>query len=1081
MAKKGRIDDIVDIPKIEEQIKFVIGSLDKVIGQLEKVSEVSANINFAGFSKAKGVKDTTVAAEELNKQMEASAPLLKQLNALMKDKSQLEAKLVTLQTDEAKKTVELKLATQARNKQLQDQVKLDAAAVGSLQRMRIELEALKKKYSEATSDAARTQLLPGIQDLSKKVSEAEHAIGVFNRQVGNYELAGKSMRTEIRAMTAQLAEMKLQGLENTEVYQQLSIKAGKLADALGDAQAEVKKLASDTQGLDQLISVAEGLAGAYTVVEGASALMGVENEELQKTFVKLQAAMAVLNGLRSIQNVLQKESAAYTLAENVQKKLSVLLTYAQNKAESGGVITRKLATAAQWALNAAMAANPAGLLLVALVALVGIGYVLFKVFSSNAEIQKTYKQAIDNTKKSVENLNREMEKNVRAMEAMGASQQEITRARIAAAEEEYDKQSQLISMLLADYKHLSDEQKESLKELQKAQQENNDKISQLNDEQIANTIKQNQTVQKLKLETMKDGLGKELAILKSNADLEIKQAGDNATLVAAIKDKLAKDETDARKKYAEEYLKSEREVVTRLEESRISLMKDGFEKELALSKISYGEKIADLEDQLRTEENLSVNARKRIQATILNLKKDQLQEEEKLIVEWGVKANEKQIDLINMRLEATKQGTEEEYELKLRSLELQRQNEVANAEETGMNVAAINAKYDKLKSDESLNFLLGKLDKESRQRIMTIESGLQKELNDLRDQLENKKISLEEFERQREALDNKYNIKRAENQLKLAQQEIDKIKQAGGDTLAAEEKLQQAQIELDNAKTANFVANREKEKEAQQKLSDAVKEVGLETMSSIQSIQNAQFQARLTEIDAAAKKDEEAKEEELKRAGNNKAAQDQINAKYEAKQKERDAQRKKVEIEQAKFARTMALFQIAVNTAMAISKIWAEVPKADFGASTIALTAAAGIMGLLQAAAVAAQPLPQYFKGRESGPAEWAWTGEQGIEAIEHQGKVTFTPDKATLTYLPAGAKVIPNHKLDSLKENYSIQSSHQDSSYDFNRLEDGFQELSQTIRNKKEYHLQITENGLRKFVKTGDSYQEYLNRNVRL
>lgn len=1082
MAKKGRIDDIVDIPKIEEQIKFVIGSLDKVINQLEKVSEVSANINFAGFSKAKGVKDTTKAAEELNKEMAASEPLLKQLNQLMQNKTQLEAKLVTLQTEEAKKAVELKLATQARNKELQEQVKLDAAAVGSLKRMRLELEALKKQYTEATSDAARQALLPGIEDLSKKVTEAEHAMGVFNRQVGNYELAGKSMRTELREMTEQLAQMKAQGLEETEVFIQLREKAGELADIMSDARAEIKNMASDTKSMDQLISVAEGLAGAYTVVEGASALLGTENEELQKTFVKLQAAMAVLNGLRSIQNVLQKESAAYALAENVQKKLSVLLTYAQNKAETGGVITRKLATAAQWALNAAMAANPAGLLLAALVALVGIGYILFKVFTSNAEIQKTYAAAIKTTQKAVDNLNREMEKNVRLMEASGESQQAIIREKIRAAEEEYDRQSKLISMLIADYKHLSDEQKEQLKELQKAQQDNNDKISQLNDEQLATAIKQDQQAQKLKLETMKEGLDKELALLRYNANEEIKQAGDNSKLVAAINGKLAADEQALRKKYAEEYLKSERESITKLEESRISLMREGFTKELAQMKLSYGQKIAELEDQLKTEENLTAAQRERIKQTIINIRKDQLQEEEKLIIEEGIKANEKQIELINIRLSATKQGTLEETELKLRSLDLQRANEIAEAEKTGMDVAAINAKYDKLKADLTLEYALSSLDKESRQKFTGVEKQLREELNLLRDQLEDKKINTEEFERQREALENKYNIKRAENQVNLAHQELEKIKAAGGDILSAEEKLVAAQMALDEAKTANFIANRDKEKEAQQKLSQSLTELGQETFNSLQAIWNSQFQVQMNELDAAAKKDEEEKEKEIARAGNTKEAKDAINAKYEAKQKERDAQRKKIELEQAKFAKTMALFQIGINTAMAISKIWADVPKMDFGASTIALTAAAGLMGILQAAAVAAQPLPQYFKGRKDGPAEWAWVGERGTEAIEHDGKITMTPDKPTLTFLPAGAKVIPHHELGKITDNYTIQaSSSSGESYDLARLEEEFRRLKEAIINKKEYHLDITEKGLRKFVKSGDTYQEYLNKNVKL
>lgn len=1081
MAKKGRIDDIVDIPKIEEQIKFVIGSLDKVINQLEKVSEVSANINFAGFSKAKGVKDTTQAAEELNKQMAASEPLLKQLNELMQNKTQLEAKLVTLQTEEAKKAVELKLATQARNKELQEQVKLDAAAVGSLKRMRLELEALKKQYTEATSDAARQALLPGIEDLSKKVTEAEHAMGVFNRQVGNYELAGKSMRTELREMTEQLAQMKAQGLEETEVFIQLRDKAGELADIMSDARAEIMNMASDTKTLDQFISVAEGLAGAYTVVEGASALLGTENEELQKTFVKLQAAMAVLNGLRSIQNVLQKESAAYALAENVQKKLSVLLTYAQNKAETGGIITRKLATAAQWALNAAMAANPAGLLLAALVALVGIGYILFKVFTSNAEIQKTYAAAIKTTQKAVDNLNREMEKNVRLMEASGESQQAIIREKIRAAEEEYDRQSKLISMLIADYKHLSDEQKEQLKELQKAQQDNNDKISQLNDEQLATAIKQDQEAQKLKLESMKDGLNKELALLRFNANEEIKQAGDNAKLVAAINGKLASDEQALRKKYAEEYLKSERSVSVKLQESRIRLLKDGFTKDLEETKLNYAEKIADLQDQLKTEENLSASARKKINQTIINLRKEQLIEEEKLIVEWGIKANERQIELINIRLAAVKQGTDEELDLKIRSIELQRQIELANAEKTGMDIVAINAKYDKLKADESFNYAIANLDKESKARINKLLQSQMEEERIIGDKYKSGILSKEDYESELTKIQQKYGTQNLSETVKLAEAELAKAKELGLDTVDIEKNLNDAKKALYDQDIANFNEANEKKLAAQQKLKDSMLQLGQELFNSIQSIQNAQFQEELNLIEQQAKKDEDAKAAELLRAGNNKGLIDQINARYAAKEKERDAQRKKIELEQAKFSKTMALFQIGVNTAMAISKIWAEVPKADFGVSTIVLTAAAGLMGILQAAAVAAQPLPQYFKGRDNGPAEWAIVGERGEEAIEHEGKITMTPDRPTITFLPEGARVIPNHKLDTLKENYAVRTADQRSSYDFRRLEEEFHQLGNTIKNKKEFHLSITENGLRKFVKSGDSFQEYLNRNVRL
>ncbi len=73
---------------------------------------------------------------------------------------------------------------------------------------------------------------------------------------------------------------------------------------------------------------------------------------------------------------------------------------------------------------------------------------------------------------------------------------------------------------------------------------------------------------------------------------------------------------------------------------------------------------------------------------------------------------------------------------------------------------------------------------------------------------------------------------------------------------------------------------------------------------------------------------------------------------------ELDAKRAEIELKQAKRQRAMAIVNIITNTALAIMKIWADVPKMDWGAATIALTAVAAGLGAAQIAMVAAQPLP---------------------------------------------------------------------------------------------------------------------------
>lgn len=1182
MASKGRIDSIADIPKIQDEIKFLTGSLERILDQIETIAEAGAKIKFEGFGQAKSIKDTAAASAEMEKALKDVEGLTAQLNKVTSERMELEKRLISIEKEristsqasgkatqdeatwslkkvsaifeEVKLTKELKDAInsvlgtkqenikrlaeeQARLKEVNASIrdnekayksgaktsqefmsaqqrllneqntlkvavseltsrikmeeKIEQAASGTASEKSLILNKLKEAYRSLSEEQKNNadiggQLLKEINKLDTGLKEYDATIGNHQRNVGDYEIAGRSMRTELMLMTEQLATMKMEGLEDSEAFRELSLRAGEMRDAFDDARSEVKKLASDTKALDQLISVAEGLAGAYTAIEGASAFMGVENEKLQQTFVKLQAAMAVLNGLRSIQNVLQKESAAYTLAENMQKKLNVLLTYAQNKAETGGIVTRKIATAAQWALNKAMAANPVGILLAALAALVAIGYVVYKVITSNAEIQKTYASSIRSTQKAVENLNRELDRNVKVMEASGASQQDIIRAKIQAAEEEYNRQAALIDMLIADYRRLSKEQKEQLKELQKSQDENNKKIADLNDDLYVTDIKQQKQAQKLKLDNMKDGLNKELSLLRFEADQQVKEAGDNAELVLQIRASFLKQESEIRKKYAGDFLKSERETISKLLESRIALMKEGFEKELADLRYQSAQKIADLEDMLRTEENLTREQRTRIKETILNIQKQQVIEEEKLIVQAGIEANQKQIELINVRLAAVKQGSDEEMELKLRSLNLQRDIELAEAEKTGIDKQAIFDKYNKLAADESYNFLIAQLDVESRTRVLSLDRSRQIELRSLRDQLENKLITSEEYARKVEEVESKYGIKKAENAVENAEKELAKLKEMGADTLAAEEKLVAAQMALDDAKTANFVQNRDKEKAAQEKLNEKLSELGQELFNTSQALANASFATRIQNIDATAKKDEQEKENELARAGNNQALIDQINAKYDAKEKQRDAQRRKIEIEQAKFAKTAALFQIAINTAQAISKIWAEVPKADFGISTIALTAVAAGVGLAQAAAIAAQPLPKYWRGRETGPAEWAIVGDQGMEAIQYpSGETYLTPDKPTVTFLPARARVIPNSSLVDMPELFVNQTlSTMPHQFDNKNLEEkidrGFEMLAYTVKNKKEFHVNITERGIWASSKRGSSVSEYINKNIR-
>jgi hypothetical protein len=180
----------------------------------------------------------------------------------------------------------------------------------------------------------------------------------------------KTLKGELRALTDQIARAKANGADFGDEYERLVQKAGDLRDAVGDVNNEIKTAGSDTRSLDGLISVTTGVAGGFAAAQGAAALFGDESEEMQETLLRVNAAMSILQGLQSIQNVLQKDSAASMLVLNVQHKIRNAQISLENALTSKSIIVRFGAAAAQRVLNLAMAANPIGLVVVALSGLI---------------------------------------------------------------------------------------------------------------------------------------------------------------------------------------------------------------------------------------------------------------------------------------------------------------------------------------------------------------------------------------------------------------------------------------------------------------------------------------------------------------------------------------------------------------------------------------------------------------------------------------------------------------------------------------------------------------------------------------
>ena len=244
--------------------------------------------------------------------------------------------------------------------------------------------------------------------------------------------ATKSLKQELRELTQQIARAKAEG---GPIDQAAINRAGELKDAMADANAEIANAGSDTKNLDNLVGSISAAAGAFSAVQGAAALFGDESEELQKSLLKVNGAMALATGLQQVANALQKEGAITLGLITVQQKIQNAQLGIEGALQSKNIVVKGLATVAQKALNAAMAANPIGLIVAAL--LVAIPLLLRFAENTRAAAAETSRlqAAISSVTSAldaeIEAVTRSGEKVIIGLEKIGAKDSEVANQRIS--------------------------------------------------------------------------------------------------------------------------------------------------------------------------------------------------------------------------------------------------------------------------------------------------------------------------------------------------------------------------------------------------------------------------------------------------------------------------------------------------------------------------------------------------------------------------------------------------------------------------------------------------------------------------
>lgn len=490
--------------------------------------------------------------------------------------------------------------------------------------------------------------------------------------------------------------------------------------------------------------------------------------------------------------------------------------------------------------------------------------------------------------------------------------------------------------------------------------------------------------------------------------------------------------SDKKAKELDKTAKEELKIVEQLEEAKVKAMEDGIEKTLALIRLQYKKEIDAIKGNSEAAQKLRL-----LKAKELAVKLAQAQA--------AYDTQRADIDLKN-RLATVKEGSEEEYTLKLNQLEKQREAEIAEAKKTGADVTLINEKYRKQEEDlleEHIQKQMEILNKKSANAQLRADADYEAKVEQLEKEysaeIRNAKHTGKtveqikaDYNRRRTEIDNQYADDTLQRQIDLIssqlqfedmgkeereklQLELNKLtKQLARQRADAEKQATEEAVQADEAAAAK----------RKQNLQDWAQRAG-EAIGRISDFMSALYDNQIQKIEELLEAEQERYDQEVNHIDY--LAEHGAITEEEAEIRKRDAaaataanqeqlEKKKAQIEYRKalMEKANTIAQIGMATALGIMQALAMFPP------NIPLASFIGAMGAIQLATALAQPIKAYAEGTKGKPhpGGLALVGDGGSqELVMYDGKAYVTPDSPTLVDLPRGAEVIPDITTKTLQD----------------------------------------------------------------
>ena len=185
----------------------------------------------------------------------------------------------------------------------------------------------------------------------------------------------KSAKQELRALVEVISSGKLAGPE----LQAAITRAAELRDNIGDTNQLVNSLASDTRGIDALVTGAQAISAAFAVTSGVIGAFADNEEEAAEATRKVQSAISILLGVQELARIITDKNALSIKGLSVAQQINAVSTGLATRATTALGVSANTASIGFKALRAAIVTTGIG----AVVAL--LGFLVSKLSEADQE------------------------------------------------------------------------------------------------------------------------------------------------------------------------------------------------------------------------------------------------------------------------------------------------------------------------------------------------------------------------------------------------------------------------------------------------------------------------------------------------------------------------------------------------------------------------------------------------------------------------------------------------------------------------------------------------------------------------